>query len=92
MVLEFPWPDVEVRDGSRKVFCSCFSPVYVCVFQVPPYAGQDCYTSILLIDVIHSVRIFAVDAGTILQMETFGHLGLGTECNVGINIRKFRFD
>jgi hypothetical protein len=46
----------------------------------------------LLIDVIDGVRIFAIDASTILQMETSGHLGLGTEGNVGINVRKLRFD
>jgi len=46
----------------------------------------------LLIDVIYSVRIFAVDASTVFQMKTSGHLGLGTEGNVGINFWELLFD
>jgi hypothetical protein len=66
--------------------------VYVCDLPTAPCLWQTATRACLLIDVIHSVRIFAVDASAILQMKTFGHLGLGTQGHVGINVRKLFFD
>ena len=40
--------------------------------QCWPYSGPD-----LLVNVVDGVRIFAIDTGTILQMEPPGHFSLG---------------